>query len=57
MTTQDIAEAVARINAIDTSDPEHARGQLEDILLELAPREVRVAAAKLVGRCRWWGCV
>jgi hypothetical protein len=49
-----ITTAVATIDALDASDPERAHGALDDVLLEFAPREVRLAAIRLIARCDWW---
>jgi hypothetical protein len=48
-----ITTAVATIDALDASDP-GAHGALDDVLLEFAPREVRLAAIRLIARCDWW---
>jgi hypothetical protein len=49
-----ITTAVATIDALDASDPERAHGALDDVLLEFAPREVRMAAIRLAARSERW---
>lgn len=51
-----VDDIVARIDAISGDDPEGAHGELDEILLDLAPAEVRAAALRLYRRCSWWAC-
>jgi hypothetical protein len=47
-------QAVTRLDAIDSEDPEVAHHMAEEILLDLAPFEVRNAYFRLVERAKWW---
>ncbi len=47
-------EAVARLDAIGNGDPEGAHSEAEDVLLELAPREVQEAFIRVMERQPWW---
>lgn len=56
MKAKEIKEAVAKIDAIDGTDPEEAHESVDAILLALAPEEIREARARLIERCdgAWW---
>lgn len=45
---------VARLDKISCDDSEAAHSQADDILMELAPLEVRAAYVRLMERCDWW---
>lgn len=50
------AEAVRLLDEMDTddNDPEVWHSKADDILLAVAPTEVRDAYKRLVGRSPWW---
>lgn len=52
--TARVDELVAAIDAIPGDDPETAHSTLDDLVMEQMPNEVRAAALRLRGRCRWW---
>lgn len=54
MTDDDIAEAVRRLDAIDASDPESAHCDADEVLLSVAPDEVRAAWQRLHDRATRW---
>lgn len=47
-------EAVAALDALDTSDPESAHFKAEEIALAVAGPDVRAAFDRVAARCRWW---
>ena len=49
-----VAEAVARLDAIDASDPERAHSAADDVLLYYADAEIAAAYQRLIDRCPWW---
>lgn len=49
-----VAELIEKIEAIDTSDPEAAHDELDELLLDYAGPEVRAAVRALQNRCAWW---
>lgn len=47
-------QAVARLNTLDTSDPEEAHALADEILLSAVPAAVAKAYNDLVDRCDFW---
>lgn len=54
MRKQRISHVAMEVDLIDASDPELAHGRLDELLLQVAPEEVREAAMRLMARCDWW---
>jgi hypothetical protein len=48
--------AVAKLDAMDSSDPELAHQEADLILLDFVPEEIADAYRRLVRRCAWWAC-
>jgi hypothetical protein len=48
------AQAIVRLAAIDTSDPERAHGEADEILLALVGPDVAAAYGEVQIRTRWW---
>ena len=46
--------AVLALATIDTSDPERAHDEADEILLAAVPAEVAAQYRRLVDRCSWW---
>lgn len=49
-----VADAIARLDALPTDDPEVAHSAADDILLAVVPDEVRLAYEGVVARSSWW---
>lgn len=47
-------EAIARLEAIDVSDPERAHAEADAVLLAAVTDTVRAAHEHLVSRAAWW---
>jgi len=54
MTKEQIADVVARLDAIEASDAEAAHGDADEILLEAVPQKIREAYERVVTRAPWW---
>jgi hypothetical protein len=51
----EIAEVVAKLDAIVDSDPEGMHSDADDVLLEFVPASVRAAYERVVKRAdAWW---
>lgn len=50
-----IERLVHLLDALNVSDPEAAHSAADDLILENMPPEVRLAYARVVARCSWWG--
>jgi hypothetical protein len=49
-----IEAAIARLDAIDGSDPERAHSEADDVLMFYADAEIVDAYRRAVARCDWW---
>lgn len=47
-------EAIEALDDLDTSDPEHAHGRVDDIMFDLLPESVQAAVQRVYNRTRWW---
>lgn len=48
------SQAVDKLNALQTNDPETAHSDADEILLTLVGPDVRAAYMALSERCGWW---
>ena len=51
---RDEASAIADLDAIDGSDPNHAHRVADAIILNLVSPAVREAYVRLIERAEWW---